>query len=106
MPYKDYNNKMNEYMQKRYHERRASGIEVLGGKCSSCGTEENLNFDHIDRMTKSFPISKLWSVSWKRYKAELEKCQLLCEPCHKEKTRANRDWLGKRSATIEIDGLG
>lgn len=82
------NSYMNEYMKRRYKERRAKAIEILGGKCVKCGSTENLQFDHTDPKTKGIPISKMWSSSAKNFARELIKCQLLCDDCHKEKSRA------------------
>lgn len=76
---------MRQYMLRRYHERRAEATALLGGQCASCGTEEQLQFDHIDKEDKEFDIAKFWSVSRERFLAELSKCQLLCGPCHKKK---------------------
>lgn len=88
----EYNAYMSRKILERYHTRRAMAMERLGGKCAHCGTTENLEFDHIDRDTKSFPISKMWSVAEPRFLAELAKCQILCTPCHKAKTKAHRDY--------------
>jgi 5-methylcytosine-specific restriction endonuclease McrA len=86
-----------EYERERYHRRRAEAIARLGGRCVRCDTDENLEFDHRDRNDKSFSISKLWSVSQVRFEAELAKCQLLCNPCHKIKTREEmNDGPGRR----------
>lgn len=74
-------------MLRRYHERRAEAIASLGGQCAVCGAAEDLEIDHIDPALKSFDISKLWSVSKVRFRAELVKCQVLCKPHHIEKTR-------------------
>src|ERR1700741_3307457 len=84
---KSYNSYMRNYMLRRYHERRLKAFLFLGSICAFCGTRENLEIDHIDWRTKSFSISKLWSVSLRRFEQELEKCQLLCFDCHKAKTR-------------------
>jgi 5-methylcytosine-specific restriction endonuclease McrA len=90
MPAKDYNAYMAAYMLRRYYERRAEAIEILGGCCAQCGAvEEDMIFDHVNWRDKSFPISKLWSVSRARFLAELAKCQLLCPSCDKEKTRGD-----------------
>lgn len=87
---------MRQYMAKRYKRRKAAAIEQLGGKCVYCGSTEDLQFDHIDRNTKSFTIAReLDSVSEKRLQEELAKCQLLCPPCHEEKTLQD---LGRQSA--------
>lgn len=61
---------MRKYMLARYHKRRAEAIRKLGGKCVKCGSEENLEIDHIDPTTKSFEISKLWNVSKEVFDAE------------------------------------
>lgn len=67
------------------HQRLAKARECLGGKCIVCGVTENLHFDHVDPGTKLFTIASGWSRAgfWE----EVEKCQLLCFPHHKEKTK-------------------
>ena len=80
----------NEYMRiyilKRYRDRKHTALLKLGNKCLKCGSTEKLEFDHIKRDTKSFTIAKLWSISEIRFWEEIEKCQLLCRPCHNKKT--------------------
>lgn len=87
MSVEQYNEYMRVYMLDRYHERRAEAVRRLGGRCAVCGVTEDLEIDHIDPALKSFNISSLWSVSKKRFEAELEKCQALCKVHHIEKTR-------------------
>lgn len=95
MAYTDYNNKMREYMAKRYVSRRTRWIEVMGGVCVSCGDDESLEFDHIDPTTKTYQIAKILNTgSEKKVSDEMAKCQLLCNPCHKEKTKADRLSMG------------
>jgi 5-methylcytosine-specific restriction endonuclease McrA len=55
------------------------------GPCVGCGSDEDLQVDHRDRAQKV--SSNFWTWSAERRAAELAKCQVLCEPCHKEKTR-------------------
>lgn len=46
-----------------------------------------MQFDHRDRGEKEFEISRAFrSMARGRLMAELEKCQLLCKPCHDAKT--------------------
>lgn len=88
MPLKDkdeYNAYMNSYMLSRYKRRMEDIKQQMGGKCSQCGTSEDLHFDHIDPALKSFTIAKMWSLSEKEIQLEIEKCQLLCQVCHKKK---------------------
>ena len=87
MPYKeDYNRKMAEYMQKRYHLRRAEAFEYLGGQCVVCDTKDNLEIDHINAEEKTIALNKMWAIARKRFFAELDKCQLLCKQHHLEKS--------------------
>ena len=54
------------------------------GPCVECGSDKNLHLDHIDPSTKV--SHKIWSWSESRMLEELAKCQVLCRPCHEEKT--------------------
>jgi hypothetical protein len=56
------------------------------GPCVGCGSWERLELDHIDRTEKR--THRVWSLSKESREAELSKCQVLCEECHKAKTRA------------------
>ena len=78
--------------QKREHrdERKSYCIEYLGGKCVKCGTTERLEFDHIDRTTKKYNITRKVDRTFDILKEELDKCQLLCYDCHKVKTKSER----------------
>lgn len=76
---------MAKYMLRRYHERRDWAIKRLGGVCAACGTSLDLEMDHINPDDKEFEIGKVWSYSWDKFLKEVDKCQLLCQSCHKEK---------------------
>lgn len=78
------------YMRRRYHQRRAQAIALLGGRCAVCSSTADLEIDHIDRATKTLDLGHLWSVSHNRYLAELTKCQLLCREHHKAKSIRER----------------
>lgn len=56
-----------------------------------CGSTEGLEVDHIDRHTKSFTLSDKPTAPWVVIVEELKKCQLLCTPCHLEKSRLAGD---------------
>lgn len=64
--------------------------EYLGGVCASCGTKEQLEFDHINPEDKSYTIGNRISSAWETIVTELDKCQLLCSGCHVEKSNEER----------------
>ena len=83
----EYREHMRVYMLNRYHERRNEAIQLLGGVCAVCGTDENLEIDHVDRSLKTMNVNRMAYVSRERFLEELENCQLLCKEDHIEKTR-------------------
>lgn len=72
-----------------YHTKRKQWIEQMGGKCTKCGSTERLEFDHINPKDKKYNIAKVWHTD-NKVLPELQKCQLLCNSCHIEKTKS--DW--------------
>lgn len=89
--------------RRRYYERRVRAIEILGGACVVCGTVDNLQFDHIDPTTKTFSMSKVLTRS--DWREELQKCQLLCENHHKQKTKGESiismaEWTAEHRARL------
>ena len=85
---REYNNKCKrEYCKKR----KELCLEYLGGKCVKCGTTHNLQFDHIKREGKKYTITEKLSIKFDNLKEELNKCQLLCAPCHLDKTA--KEWV-------------
>lgn len=72
---------------KRARQIKIKCVEYKGGKCQECGYDKciaALEFHHIDRSKKISNISKIKTSSWKNIKAELDKCVLLCNRCHRE----------------------
>tara|TARA_R100000656_G_scaffold104176_1_gene76216 strand:+ start:254217 stop:254921 length:705 start_codon:yes stop_codon:yes gene_type:complete len=88
---KSRNSYQKDYQKKRYHSRRQEAIDILGGKCSSCGSTKKLEFDHKDPKKKNFAVTKLWSTPEKEFKGEVKKCRLLCNSCHKKNTAKQRE---------------
>ena len=85
--------KLVEEQRKIRDERRQYLKEYLGGKCVRCGATERLEFDHIIKETKSFTISSsLTCFSIEELIEEVNKCQLLCRPCHIIKSDEEGDW--------------
>ena len=82
------NEYMAHYMAARRACRRAQLIKLLGGTCVRCSTTELLEFDHIVPGSQSFRINgRALDKPWEDLLAEVEKCQLLCPPCHRAKSK-------------------
>lgn len=73
---------MSEYLNKK-----EKMLQHLGGSCVKCGTNKNIEIDHINHLDKKFTLTKNWGLSWKKLLPELNKCQLLCKECHDIKTK-------------------
>lgn len=62
--------------------------------CMDCGghfEHDVLEFDHRPDEVKLDNLSNLISrYSWERVRAEVEKCDLVCNPCHQARTAARR----------------
>jgi len=78
------NEKQKEYQRKRAAACRAAYLSDK--RCAKCGSDIDLELDHIDPPTKV--SHSVWSWSEEKRKTELAKCQVLCAECHKKKTAA------------------
>lgn len=45
-----------------------------------------LEFDHIDPTTKLYNVCDISHYSWDVIQTEIDKCRVLCKPCHTEHT--------------------
>lgn len=91
MPYVLYTEQLEA--QKVWRNKKLHSLKIkLGGKCVNCGDSniDELVFDHIDPSTKVLQISRLVTYNKQTLENELQKCQLLCVPCHKIKTRIEK----------------
>lgn len=83
-------------MLARATQNRAEATSAAGGRCVRCHGTERLQFDHVDPRTKT--EHRIWTWGAARRQAELAKCQLLCEPCHIQKTIDNGEHQWKTKA--------
>ena len=78
----------NDYIKQRWKKRKLKAIEYKGGKCISCGYNKYpdvLEFHHRDADEKEFDWKKLRQMSWDKVTKELDKCDMLCANCHRER---------------------
>jgi len=80
---------MNQYLRRRYQERKEHAFDVLGGECWSCGTKEGLCIFHADSPAKKVRLSTLSRMSEKRFVQALRDCKLYCRKCGREAAREN-----------------
>lgn len=78
-----------EYHRNRKRERRQRYVDLLGGECERCGSKTDLHFDHKNPAKKEFHISRMINAPEDVVLKEVKKCRLLCNDCHREKTREN-----------------
>jgi 5-methylcytosine-specific restriction endonuclease McrA len=84
------------YFNGRRKKRREELLNLLGGECENCGSKDNLHFDHKNPKRKKFRIADNIDAPKDILFAEVEKCRLLCNKCHHEKTLKNQEY-GKES---------
>ena len=104
MPYSDYNKHkqvVTNNNRKRRHRNRAKLVEHMGGKCVKCGNTENLEFDHIDKTTKTMKLSSMWHYSWDKILQEAQHCQLICKTCHESKTFGTDDYKHNKVSNLQ-----
>ena len=69
--------------------RKKAAIELLGGKCSSCGGifhQSAYDFHHKNPTEKEGGIARMlqsFSINHPKVRQELEKCILVCSNCHR-----------------------
>ena len=65
-------------------------------QCIDCGEKDILvlEFDHKDRKTKKYDISKMVTTyTWASIAKEITKCEIRCANCHRRKTlKENEGW--------------
>lgn len=84
---------MRQYMADRYHSKRQEIIDRLGGKCARCQSNKGpWHLDHKDKRKKTMRASDLHSVNDQRFQQEIKNLQLLCEECHRDKTKESWDY--------------
>lgn len=78
-----------EYHRKRKAARRAA--YMAGKVCVLCGSNEILEIDHTNPLTKVHIVasSQMWAWSDRRLEEELKKCRVLCQKCHRSKFKSD-----------------
>src|SRR5262249_43971664 len=84
----------NAITRQAFHERILAYLAEH--PCVDCGQTDPvvLDFDHVDRATKSSDVGKMMKEcwSWTAIEAEIEKCEVRCANCHRRRTAAQFGW--------------
>jgi len=80
------------------HKAKLDDIK-LGLGCERCGfgthkfpkkyrkhMAQLLDFDHIDPSTKQYNVCDMGGYGWQLIQKEIDKCRILCKPCHNKHT--------------------
>lgn len=93
-------------MTRRHQKVKRTLVAEWGGACAICGYDRSvvsLHFHHVDPASKSFAVNMAHGKSLAAFRAEAEKCVLVCANCHGEieggliaspppKARYGEDW--------------
>jgi len=95
------NKRHNISRKKRIRKLQLKILEFLATqKCSHCSETDPvvMEFDHLNPTTKEISVSEAIDrcFSWKRVKAEIDKCQILCANCHRRKTAKDFNFYKSR----------
>jgi hypothetical protein len=72
---------------RRHQKIKRTLVDEAGGRCAVCGYDHciiNLHFHHADPSKKRFGINLGHGRSLAAYRAEAQKCVLVCANCHGE----------------------
>lgn len=86
---------MRDYMRRRYGQRRARALEILGGVCVVCGTTEDLRIARIPGTARQYHLSRVFAtLAWAKVVQELAGCRAICPPCHRAELSNMEHGLG------------
>jgi hypothetical protein len=79
------------------YSKKLRAVQELGGCCKLCGEKNifKLSFHHTNPEDKDFALSEKRFTRFSILKKEIEKCELLCQNCHRE-SHYDKDLVDKR----------
>ena len=73
--------------------RRAFLRQMKSRPCADCGIQYPyyvMDFDHREGLQKNFSLSRVEGVTLRTIQREIEKCDVVCANCHRERTHQRR----------------
>lgn len=91
-----YKRNKQQYLNKNlrsFRERREYAREIKSIPCADCGVQYPyyvMDFDHREGETKTHNLSDVAEMSINALKREIDKCDVVCSNCHRERTHQRR----------------
>ena|ERR1019366_2542947 len=93
------------YLQRRKDAARREKINRLKmSPCADCHVQYSpwvMDFDHRNPNDKLFCIGGHITIAWDKIQDEIQKCDLVCSNCHRERTHKQR-----KSGLINLNRAG
>jgi len=98
MPYKNKEDLYKNQQKTRDSNSRKVWDLLSLSECTDCKISDPrvLQYDHIPGSDKKFSISRACSgmtISWKRIKEEIDKCEIVCANCHQIRTAQRGNFI-------------
>lgn len=101
-----------QYLQRNREKRerlREWVSEYKARPCADCGVQYPpyvMDFDHLDPTTKKDVVGRIIMMgSWKQLLAEVEKCDVVCANCHRERTHGSERRLSRTASKTVPQGF-
>lgn len=91
-----------EANRKRRDWRRQILLEQVGHVCCICGSEERIEFDHINPSLKKDRVSPL-SMGLERIKQEIPNLRAMCHKCHVKRSTAQKKAAWDLFKELDLD---
>lgn len=97
-----YKRKKPSYLKRNlraYAERRQLVLTAKSRPCADCGVQYPyyvMDFDHRDGRLKEFSLNAVHRATKRAILREIEKCDVVCSNCHRERTHRRRVACGGR----------
>jgi hypothetical protein len=78
-----------------YRERRNIVITAKSQPCADCGVQYPyyvMDLDHREGVIKQLSLHAVHRVSKRAVLLEIEKCDVVCSNCHRERTQRRKAW--------------
>jgi hypothetical protein len=96
--HRHYERNKSQYLDRNaraYAKRKALVLQMKSRPCADCGVQYPyyvMDFDHREGVLKSFALNSVNRVTMRAIIQEIEKCDVVCANCHRERTQRRKAW--------------